>query len=295
MNVSPIRSKSLRKIPSKVDLFFLSNPPVYQSLKRVISRELTITGDTLVDEFFTPMISWIYSEIEREVNAHAASAHRAEFMIKELSTFARVNSQFLKRASHSVEGFCPEFAHELMRNFLEEGGDRGNLPAHYVLYSGALIKDLDLFVNGYVPQAASSRLLLWMHDIVVTSHCPSTILGGYYATEAVATAETEELRRLTDRVGQLKAGKTGADLPNLDYYYRLHLDDTHEAATLGMAVEEGHQEGIASFIRNADRYGFLMPQIVDGFLQLVGPLVDQWTELCMLTDSEESSELLWQE
>jgi|GEM_PF-2692206 len=286
MNVSSTRSKSLRKFSSKVDLFFLSNPSVHQSLKRVISRELTITGDALVDEFFTPMISSIYYEIEREVNAEAASAYRAELVIKELSTFARVNSQFLKRASHSVEGFCPEFAHELMRNFLEEGGDRGSLPAHYVLYAGALIRDLDVFVNGYIPQAESSRLLLWLHEIIVNSHCPSTILGGYYATEAVATAETEELRRLTNRLGQLKVGKTGADLPNLDYYYRLHLDNTHEGATQGVAVEEGHQEGIALFIRNANRYGFLMPQIVDGFLQLLGPLVDQWTELCMLTNAE---------
>ncbi|MDW9570212.1 DUF3865 domain-containing protein [Sinorhizobium meliloti] len=286
MNVSPVVNGRLRTVPSRVDEFFSVNPSVFKTLKSVIAREADIPGNAVVDDCFNPMIAWIYREIEREVKAHQASTKTAEFMIKELSSFARLNSQFLKRASDSVDGFCPEFSHELKRNFLEEGGDRGNLPAHYVLYSGALIKDLDIFVNGYVPQAGSTRLLLWMHEIIVNSHCPSTILGAYYATEAVATAETEELRRLTDRYGELTSGRTGVELPNLDYYYRLHLDEGHEAATEGTPVEQGHQDGIASFIRNADRYGFLMPQIVDGFLQLLGPLADQWTELCILTDNE---------
>ncbi len=33
----------------------------------------------------------------------------------------------------------------------EEGGERGQLPAHYILYTRALLADLGLLVNGHVP------------------------------------------------------------------------------------------------------------------------------------------------
>jgi hypothetical protein len=99
----------------------------------------------------------------------------------------------------------------------------------------------------------------------------------YYAIEAVAIAETEQLRELTDRLGELLGRWTREDLKMLDYYYKMHLDEGHEATTDGVAVEQGHQEGIAKFIEQADLFGFLQPQIIDGFLQMLYPFSDQWT------------------
>lgn len=101
--------------------------------------------------------------------------------IEELSVFARYNAQFLKRAATTVEGFCPELAHELRRNHLEEGGERGKVPAHYVLYSNALLSDLGLLVNGHVP-APETHLLITLHQAMIDSHMPSSIAGSYYAT-----------------------------------------------------------------------------------------------------------------
>lgn len=56
----------------------------------------------------------------------------------------------------------------------------------------------------------------------------------------------------------------------------MHLDDAHEAATFGVPVERGHQDGIARFIIDREKFGFSQPQIVDGFLQMLGPFVEQW-------------------
>lgn len=271
---------SYRALPSKVEEFFESHPQTIRLFSEAIAERCDVDGNLLVDMHFNPMIEWIYSRIRTEVSAEDLTNEEACFFIRELSVFARYNSQFLRRASRSVAQFCPELGHELMRNHLEEGGERGKLPAHFVIYSGALIKDLGLFVNGYVPQASSTRALIWMHDTIVNSHCPSTILGMYYATEAVATAETEELRRITNQLGRVKGRGSSVDLKNLDFYFRMHLDDNHQAASNGTAVETGHQEGIARFIRQHGLFHFEVPQIIDGFLQMLGPLVDQWTELC---------------
>ncbi|MFM6270338.1 MAG: hypothetical protein ACKPFA_28165, partial [Dolichospermum sp.] len=126
----------------------------------------------------------------------------------------------------------------------------------------------------------STRDLLSMIDILSWSHCPSTILGMYYATESVAISETEQLRALTNRLGQLQGG---GKLAKLDNYYRIHLDENHEAATEGIAVERGHQDGIARFIREAETFGFLQPQIIDGFLQILHLFVNQWIEIASIT------------
>jgi hypothetical protein len=60
-------------------------------------------------------------------------------------------------------------------------------------------------------------------------------------------------------------------------HYKMHLDEGHEAATASVAVEQGHQEGIAKFVKDAELFGFLQPQIIDGFLQMLYPFSDQWT------------------
>ncbi|WP_282677633.1 hypothetical protein [Serratia marcescens] len=65
----------------------------------------------------------------------------------------------------------------------------------------------------------------------------------------------------------------------------MHLDENHDAATNCIAVEQGHQDGIARFIRDADLFSFLQPQIVDGFLQMLNAFVDQWVELHHLSVS----------
>jgi hypothetical protein len=280
-----------RYLPSKVDAFLAYRPETRDVFKRVLADGYLVEGSTLVDEHFDPMISWLYSGIRDEVGAESLTVEGAAFFVKELSVFARYNSQFLKRAAESVSEFVPELAFELLRNHLEEGGERGKLPSHFVIYSGALLKDLDLMVNGYVPQAETTRTLVWLHDTIVNSHCPSTILGMYYATEAVATAETVQLQQITNRLGQLLRRGTGSELKALDFYYRMHLDNAHEASSGGVAVETGHQEGIARFIRNYSLYHFDCPRVVDGFLQMLGPLVDQWTELCSIGAGSQGNQM----
>jgi hypothetical protein len=65
----------------------------------------------------------------------------------------------------------------------------------------------------------------------------------------------------------------------------MHLDEEHAAANGKVAVEQGHQDGIAHFIRQAPLFGFLQPQVIDGFLQMLNPFVDQWVELSAMVDA----------
>lgn len=237
------------------------------------------SGDYLVDAHFKPMIDSVYRSIRQLVDPGSLNQAQARMYIEELAVFARYNAQFLKLAADTVAGYCPELAHELRRNYLEEGGERGKLPAHYILYTCALLGDLGLLVNGHVPADETAKLVL-LHQVVVNSHMPSVIAGGYYATEGVAIAETEILRDITDRYGQLTSQASGKDLPALDYYYRLHLDDDHEAAQVGgLSVEAAHIEGLAQFIRKSDLYGLDLPQAVEGFLQIFNGMAHWWTQL----------------
>jgi len=254
----------------------------HQSTERVFNEALVsgrgvVSGTELVAEHFDPMIDWIYKRIRETVAASTVGEDEAKLYIGELSVFARYNSTLLLRAADTMRGFCPELAHEFIRNYLEEGGERGKLPAHYIIFSGALIHDLGFRVNGWLPRTPTTLALSSIIDLLAWSHCPSTILGMYYATEAVAIDETKQLRDLTDRLGEILGRGTGTDLKKLDYYYKMHLDEGHEAATAGVAVEQGHQDGIAKFIKQADLYGFLQPQIIDGFLQMLYPFSNQWT------------------
>ncbi len=266
---------------SKVDAYLQQHPETRAVIGRILrGRASDISGDMLVDEHLNPMIEWVFARIEAEVSPQTLTPIQALLFIQELSVFARYNAQFLRRAAESVEGACYELAQELRRNHLEEGGERGKLPAHYVLYSSALLTDLDILVNGRVPLPETETLLV-LHDILVYSHCPSTICGGYYATEGVAISETLLLRAITSRYGQLVFGKGGADLPALHYYYSLHLDAEHEAATEGTAVELGHMEGIARFIRQSDAFHLELPRICDGFLQILEGMAHWWTALTL--------------
>ncbi|MEU0222685.1 DUF3865 domain-containing protein, partial [Streptomyces sp. NPDC006265] len=191
----------------------------------------------------------------------------------------RYNAQFLKAAATSVEGFCPELAHELRRNHLEEGGERGKVPAHYVLYTNALLSDLGLLVNGHVP-ATETETLVNLHQWMVGSHMPSFIAGAYYATEAVAIAETEILRDITNRYGELTIRRTGSELKALHYYYELHLDDEHEAAQVGgMSVEAAHIEGLARFIKESELFHIDLPQALDGWLTITEGMTHWWAQL----------------
>ncbi|WP_421863495.1 DUF3865 domain-containing protein [Marinobacter adhaerens] len=278
-----------------VDVFLRENKELDLTIKMILSRRKSISGQSLVDDVMNPMIAAIYKKIDALVNAPALSISEAKLFIGELSVFARYNSTFLLRASETVRPFCPEFSHELFRNFLEEGGDREKLPAHYVLFTGALIDDLDFRVNGWVPKARATLILTSLIDVLSWSHCPSTILGMYYATEAVATPETFQLKAITNRLGELLNKGKNENLLSLDYYYKLHLDCNDQAATSGTAVEQGHQDGIARFIKDADKFGFLQPQVMDGFLQMLIPFVEQWDELVrMVNASRRSSHQLLQ-
>ncbi|MFC4951059.1 DUF3865 domain-containing protein [Pseudonocardia sp. GCM10023141] len=239
------------------------------------------SGEDLVVEHLTPMIDWVYGKIADQVAPSELNEAQARMYIEELSVFARYNAQFLKQAATTVEGFCPELAHELRRNHLEEGGERGKVPAHYVLYSNALLSDLGLLVNGHVP-APETHLLITLHQVMVGSHMPSSIAGSYYATEAVAIAETELLREITDRYGELTIQSSGRDLKSLDYYYQLHLDDDHAAASVeGLSVEAAHIEGLARFIKENELFHIDLPQALDGFLQIMEAMTYWWTQLAI--------------
>ncbi|MFD1365141.1 DUF3865 domain-containing protein [Actinoplanes sichuanensis] len=263
---------------SLVDGYLDDHPDTRRYLHATLLGEQT-SGNDLVDQHLAPMIDAVYRQIRDLVDPDTLTAAQARMYIAELAVFARYNAQFLRLAADTVAGFSPELAHELRRNYLEEGGERGKVPAHYILYTNALLKDLDLMVNGHVPAAETATLVL-LHQVLVNSHMPSVIAGGYYATEGVAIAETEILRDITNRYGQLTRQSSGADLPALDYYYRLHLDDDHEAAQVGgLSVEAAHIEGLAQFIRKSDLYGFDLPQAVEGFLQILTAMTHWWTQL----------------
>lgn len=237
------------------------------------------SGDDLVDKHLKPMIDAIYRQIRALVDPATLTVAQARMYIAELAVFARHNAQFLRLAAAQVIGYCPALAHELDRNFLEEGGEPGKVPAHYILYTRALLADLGLLVNGHVPADETAKLVL-QHQVLVNSHMTGLIAGGYYATEGVAVAETEILRDITDRYGELTIQASGAALKSLDYYYRLHLDEGHEAAQVGgMSVEEAHIEGLARFIRQSDLFHLDLPQALEGFLQIFNAMADWWTQL----------------
>ncbi|WP_412461029.1 DUF3865 domain-containing protein [Pseudomonas sp. SC11] len=275
-----------RNYPSLVDEALIQTPSTQQVFEQAIGHgHAVVSGHDLITQHFDPLIERLYQQIWQRVEPDTLSAEEARLYIGELSVFARYNSTLLLRAADTVRGFCPELAQELTRNYLEEGGERGKLPAHYVVFSGALIADLGFRVNGWMPRATSTQSLVSLIDVLAWSHCPSTILGMYYATEAVAIAETRLLQAITDRLGQVLGRGQGADLPRLNDYYRMHLDEEHDAATDKVAVEQGHQDGIAHFIRQAQLFGFLQPQVIDGFLQMLNPFVDQWVELSAMVDT----------
>ena len=231
----------------------------------------------LVDDFFDPMIEWVYARIKAELSSDELPSELARLFICELSIFARYNSQFLWTSAEAVRSFCPELAHELFRNHLEEGGERGKLPAHYAIFSNALLADLKILIHSHVPVFKSTTDLVAFHSFMAASPNPSYVLGMYYATEGVAIAETRELRRLTDRYGDVEYGRSGTMLPLLDSYYRLHLDSSFFDGPQG-SVEQSHQDGIAHFVRNLYEYGFDRNATVAGFLQMLGLLAFQWSE-----------------
>ncbi|MEU9301933.1 DUF3865 domain-containing protein [Streptomyces sp. NPDC048269] len=263
---------------SLVDAYLNANPETRGYIHATLQGNRD-NGDDLVDKHLKPMIDAIYQQIRALVDPDSLTETQARMYIAELAVFARHNAQFLRLAAAQVYGSCPALGHEFDRNFLEEGGEPGKVPAHYILYTRALLADLGLLVNGHVPADETAKLVL-QHQVLVNSHMTGLIAGGYYATEGVAIAETEILRDITDRYGELTIGASGAALENLDYYYRLHLDEDHEAAQVGgMSVEEAHVEGLARFIRQSDVFHLELPQALEGFLQIFKAMAHWWTEL----------------
>lgn len=263
---------------SLVHAYLKAFPETRIAIGRTLGGDLK-SGNVLVDKHLKPMIDWTYGQIRNLVAPHDLTAPQARMYIEELSVFARYNAADLRRASQAVESYCPALAHELYRNFLEEGGEPGKVPAHYVLYSTALLADLDLLVTGHVP-APETQTLLVLHDRMVTSHQPSAIAGGYYATEGVAIAEIELLKEITDRYGELTIQASGTDLKHLDAYYQLHLDEGHDAAQVaGLSVEAAHIEGLADFLRKSELFHLDLPQALTGFMEILEAMTQWWVQL----------------
>lgn len=263
---------------SLVQAYLKAHPETQSAVNGTLLGKFT-SGTALVTAHLAPLVDWAYERIAERVGAADLNERQARMYIEELSVFARYNAQYLKAAATAVEGYCPELAHELRRNHLEEGGERGKVPAHYVLYTNALLSDLGLLVNGHVP-APETETLVNLHQWMVGSHMPSHIAGAYYATEAVAIAETEILRDITNRYGELTIGRSGSDLKALHYYYELHLDDEHEAAQIGgMSVEAAHIEGLARFIKESELFHIDLPQALDGWLTITEGMTHWWAQL----------------
>jgi len=263
---------------SLVHAYLKANPETQSAVNGTLLGKFT-SGTALVTAHLAPLVGWTYARIAEKVGAADLNEAQARMYIEELSVFARYNAQYLKAAATAVEGYCPELAHELRRNHLEEGGERGKVPAHYVLYTNALLSDLGLLVNGHVP-APETETLVNLHQWMVGSHMPSHIAGAYYATEAVAIAETEILRDITNRYGELTIGRSGSELKALHYYYDLHLDDEHEAAQVGgMSVEAAHIEGLARFIKESELFHIDLPQALDGWLTITEGMTHWWAQL----------------
>ncbi|MEV5877949.1 DUF3865 domain-containing protein [Streptomyces sp. NPDC052101] len=263
---------------SLVHTYLRANPETRTAFGGVLQGTFT-SGQTLVDKHLKPLIDWVYGQIRQLVAPEKLNQAQARMYIEELSVFARYNASYLRQAAASVERFCPPLAHELYRNYLEEGGEPGKVPAHFVLYSKALLSDLGLFVIGHVP-APETLMLLQLHERMVNHHQPGVIAGGYYATEGVAIVETELLRNITDRYGELTGSGSGSALKELDYYYRLHLDDDHDAAQVdGLSVEAAHIEGLADFIRKSDTFHLDLAQTLTGFLEIFEGMTQWWTQL----------------
>ncbi|MBN0045668.1 DUF3865 domain-containing protein [Streptomyces actuosus] len=263
---------------SLVQAYLKAHPETQSAVNGTLLGKFT-SGTALVTAHLAPLVDWAYARIAEMVGAADLNERQARMYIEELSVFARYNAQFLKAAATAVEGYCPELAHELRRNHLEEGGERGKVPAHYVLYTNALLSDLGLLVNGHGP-APETETLVNLHQWMVGSHMPSHIAGAYYATEAVAIAETEILRDITNRYGELTTGRSGSELKALHYYYELHLDDEHEAAQVsGMSVEAAHIEGLARFIKESELFHIDLPQALDGWLTITEGMTHWWAQL----------------
>ncbi|KFG71411.1 DUF3865 domain-containing protein [Streptomyces mutabilis] len=263
---------------SLVQAYLKAHPETQSAVNGTLLGNFT-SGTALVTAHMAPLVDWAYARIAEMVGAADLNERQARMYIEELSVFARYNAQYLKAAATAVEGYCPELAHELRRNHLEEGGERGKVPAHYVLYTNALLSDLGLLVNGHVP-APETETLVNLHQWMVGSHMPSHIAGAYYATEAVAIAETEILRDITNRYGELTIGRSGSELKALHYYYELHLDDEHEAAQVGgMSVEAAHIEGLARFIKESETFHIDLPQALDGWLTITEGMTHWWDQL----------------
>lgn len=263
---------------SLIHAYLKTHPETQSAVNGTLLSKFT-SGNSLVTAHLSPMIDWVYGKIADQVGATELNERQARMYIEELSVFARYNAQYLKAAATNVEGYCPELAHELRRNHLEEGGERGKVPAHYVLYTNALLSDLGLLVNGHVP-AHETETLVDLHQWMVGSHMPSHIAGAYYATEAVAIAETEILRDITNRYGELTIQRSGSELKNLHYYYELHLDDEHQAAQVdGLSVEAAHIEGLARFIKESELFHIDLPQALDGFLTIAEGMTHWWAQL----------------
>ncbi len=263
---------------SLVQAYLKAHPETQSAVNGTLLGKFT-SGTALVTAHLAPLVDWAYERIAEKVGAADLNERQARMYIEELSVFARYNAQYLKAAATAVEGYCPELAHELRRNHLEEGGERGKVPAHYVLYTNALLSDLGLLVNGHVP-APETETLVNLHQWMVGSHMPSHIAGAYYATEAVAIAETEILRDITNRYGELTIGRSGSELKALHYYYDLHLDDEHEAAQVGgMSVEAAHIEGLARFIKESETFHIDLPQALDGWLTITEGMTHWWAQL----------------
>lgn len=256
-------------IKNKVGKYFIEYPDSWEFFEKILvgERSHKFDGEELVNNHMKPLIKFVFDAIDEEVSPNSLTASSLLDYIKELSVFARYNPQILKNAAAHTRDAVPELSAELTRNFLEEGGN-AEISAHYVLYSSALLKDVEVNVVGHPPSACTINLCNLI-ELLSRSHSASIICGALFSTEGVAIRETELLQKISTSYAK-QMGKE--DLCNLQYYYDLHLD---------YGVEQGHIDGIGRFISQYESYHLKLPQICDGFLQGITAMSHWWTSLSL--------------
>ena len=183
---------------SLIQAYLKTHPETQSTVNGTLLGKFT-SGNSLVTAHLAPMVDWAYARIAEKVGAADLNEGQARMYIEELSVFARYNAQFLKAAATSVEGFCPELAHELRRNHLEEGGERGKVPAHYVLYTNALLADLGLDDTGPATRVVAHEQRLSRFDRLLVIEKLGEAKPHFPLGESLRVARKVEARRIPSR------------------------------------------------------------------------------------------------
>jgi hypothetical protein len=157
-----------------------------------------------------------------------ASTESLEWLIMEHYQFSFANCELLQTAVETTKKFAePGVSVELQRNVDEEDG-------HAPMYKQGML-NVGTDMDQRVEFPATSKFLAEVKELCAPN--PSRALGALYATETAAIFEHEVLfeicREISDRRGFTYEGSL------IKRFHDIHLED---------GVEQGHKDGLASFV-----------------------------------------------